>query len=139
MSVSAVGQPHEVLLVDQDDRDIALLRLAITRSRFSGLHVIGSAEQALEFLHHQGQYPDAIIPDLIIIDASRVEQHGLDVLMDVMNAPRLHSIPVIVLSEGGQDALPALYGGRWFIVQRPLDSEQIDTLLDSLSREAFGG
>lgn len=130
MSVSS-----EVLLIQQDGQDEALFQKATADTRFAGLRVMENAGEALDYLHQRGEYTAAARPGLVVIDTSRPELRGFDVLEEVMSDRALRSIPVIVLVDGEQGCVPSFPGGQWTIAQRPLSWQQVSRLFESYSRD----
>lgn len=83
-------QGKRVLIVEDDPALIELLRLLLERM---GLQV-EIARDGLEALDHL----NASKPDLVLLDVHLPKLEGLDVLWEMRNDPRFHSIPVIVVS-----------------------------------------
>jgi chemotaxis family two-component system response regulator Rcp1 len=92
-------KPKVVLLVDDNETDVELIRRFLSRGP-EGPEVVvaGNGVEALQMLHHQAPYAQAPRPDLIILDLNLPWKTGKEVLADVKQDPALKNIPVVVLS-----------------------------------------
>jgi|SRR5580698_6603658 chemotaxis family two-component system response regulator Rcp1 len=100
--------PLEVLLVEDNDGDVRLLRdLLHGTNKSVRLHVVSDGIEALAFLKYQGRYLDAPRPGLILLDLNMPRMDGREVLSRIKRDPHLNMIPIIVLatSEAEKDAL----------------------------------
>ena len=87
-------QPLHILLVDDDEDDIAFFQLALKRQTnppqlttlLDGDHVLSHLETTTER------------PDLLILDLNLPRMHGRDVLVQLQNSPIGLSIPVVMLT-----------------------------------------
>jgi len=60
---------------------------------------IANTHDALNFLHHQGQYASALRPDLILLDLDLAGEHsGYELLARIKSDKSLRRIPIIVLT-----------------------------------------
>lgn len=88
-----------ILIVDDSDDDICLVRDAI--SRYDETIIIEAAcdgESALHRLRTDGHsYPDAL-PDLVFLDVRMPRRDGLEVLQEIRSDPVLHKLPVLMLT-----------------------------------------
>src|SRR5204862_74713 len=94
-----MGRPIEILLVEDSPSDAELTREALHEGKvLNNLHVVTDGEQALDFLRHQGKYPTAPRPDLILLDLNLPRKDGRQVLEEVKSDSSLKCIPVVVLT-----------------------------------------
>ncbi|WP_224270903.1 response regulator [Haloprofundus salinisoli] len=99
-------EPVEVLLVEDNPDDIRLTQEAFEESGIRDeLHVVHDGEQALDFLYQRGQYENAPVPRLILLDLNLPSLDGEAVLREIKDTPSLRQIPTIVLtsSEAEED------------------------------------
>jgi CheY-like chemotaxis protein len=127
MVSGAMGGPVEVLLVEDDPGDVLMTREAFDDYKINNtLHVVDNGVDAVSFLRREGEYTDAPIPDLILLDLNLPRMDGREVLAEVKNDPRLCSIPVVVLttSQAEEDVLRSYQLHANAYVSKPVDFEQ---------------
>jgi CheY-like chemotaxis protein len=118
------GTVIDVLLVEDDQGDILMTREAFAQHKIHNkLHVATDGEQALQFLHREGEYQHAPRPGLILLDLNLPRRDGREVLKEIKADPDLRTIPVVVLttSEAEEDILRSysLYANAY--VSKPVD------------------
>jgi len=92
-------QHVELLLIEDDDGDIRLMREALKTARHPiRLSVVSDGLGALAFLQREAAYTDAPRPHLILLDLHLPDMHGRDVLKAIKTDRALKEIPVIILS-----------------------------------------
>ncbi|MBM4532792.1 response regulator [Rhodococcus hoagii] len=75
--MSSAGKAIDVLLVEDDPGDELMTREAFEFNKVgNNLHVVRDGEQALDFLYKRGEYPDAVRPDLILLDLNLPKYDG---------------------------------------------------------------
>ena len=100
----------EILLVEDNQADVLMTRSAFEDFNVCNtLHVVEDGVQALEFLRGEGRFSNSPRPDLIMLDLNLPRKNGREVLAEIKNDPRLHAIPVGVLttSNAEKDILQA--------------------------------
>lgn len=100
--------PIEVLLVEDNRGDVRLMQEGLKEATVpNNLRVVGDGAEALAYLHREGRYTDAVMPDLILLDLNLPRKNGHEVLAAIKTDPGLKRIPVIVLtsSESERDIL----------------------------------
>jgi CheY-like chemotaxis protein len=103
MSAQA-ARPIEVLLVDDDENDVLMMREALTTARSSTrLQVLNDGSEVMPYLRRQGEHAGANRPDLILLDLNLPGRHGRQVLADIKGDADLRRIPVVVLTVSGAD------------------------------------
>lgn len=98
----------EILLVEDNEGDIELTRVAFDDANFSNnLHIAEDGDIALDYLYKRNGYENAVSPDIILLDLNLPSTDGKEVLEKVKADPLLRRIPVIVLtsSEANKDVL----------------------------------
>lgn len=96
----------EILLVEDNPGDILLAREAFECSRIKNhLNIVKNGSEAVEFLKKEGNFRNAPIPDLILLDLNLPQKNGREVLTEIKQDDQLRNIPVIVFSssESEQD------------------------------------
>jgi DNA-binding response OmpR family regulator len=96
--VSAVTDAR-ILVIEDNGSDVFLLERALHRQdlRFELIHLLNGG-QALAFIRRQGNYADAAIPNLILVDLNLSKYTGEDILHEIRCASHLDGIPVCVWS-----------------------------------------
>jgi CheY-like chemotaxis protein len=100
MAASArVGDPLEVLLVEDDEADVLIAREALRAGSVStNLSVVRDGIEAMAYLRREDSYAEAGRPDLILLDLNLPRKSGHEVLAEVKGDDSLRRIPVVVLS-----------------------------------------
>lgn len=96
----------DILLIEDNPGDVRLIKESFKGSKMPvRLAVIGDGEEALRFLHRQGDHAKAVRPHLILLDLNLPRQSGRDLLAQIKADEQLRCTPVIVLSssEAEQD------------------------------------
>jgi CheY-like chemotaxis protein len=117
----------DVLLIEDDPGDVLMTKEAFEHYRIRNeLHVVGDGEQAIRFLHKDGDYADAPRPGLILLDLNLPRRNGHEVLAELKSDPDLLTIPVVVLttSQAEEDILRsyALHANAY--ISKPVDFER---------------
>ena len=110
MSIRPFSRPVEILLVEDNPGDVRLTREALREGKVrNNLYVASDGVEALAFLRREGQYADAVRPDLVLLDINLPRKDGREVLAEIKADPALRYIPVVVLtsSQAEQDILRA--------------------------------
>jgi len=96
--VSAVTAAR-ILVIEDNGSDVFLLERALHKQdlRFELVHLLNGG-QALAFIRRQGNYANAAIPNLILVDLNLSKYTGEDILHEIRSASHLGGIPVCVWS-----------------------------------------
>ena len=117
----------EVLLVEDDPGDVLMTREAFEDNKVANrLHVVTNGEDALAFLHRTGDFVDAVVPDLILLDLNLPRRDGREVLAEIKEHPILRRIPVVVLttSDAEEDVLKSYDLHANAFVKKPVDFDR---------------
>lgn len=88
-----------ILVAEDNPADIYLLREALSLAANDvDLLVVSDGEEALEYVQRQGRFPDAIVPDLVVLDLNLPKSDGSDVLRCIRETPIYAGVPVVVLT-----------------------------------------
>jgi len=97
----------EILLVEDNPRDVELTKLAFEKARIlNPLHVVGDGVEALDFLFATGAYQHrnyAPLPKVILLDLDLPRKSGLEVLRRIKADKLTKNIPVVVLTVSTRD------------------------------------
>ncbi len=89
----------EILLVEDNPGDVELTRESLNNGKVKNrLNVVIDGEQALDYLYKRGDYPQAITPDIILLDLNLPKVDGREVLQQLKSDSDLARIPIIILS-----------------------------------------
>lgn len=99
MSAGIDSREFHILLVEDSDADIYLLRKALRDARLNcQLTVFIDGEAALNFLRDPEQYKEKGKPDLAVLDLNLPRNGGTEVLSALRANPELARIPVAVMT-----------------------------------------
>jgi CheY-like chemotaxis protein len=117
-------EPVEILLVEDNEDDIALTLRAFQRNGLDGkIYVARDGEQATRVLQDCLDGGPDYLPKLVLLDLKLPKVDGFDVLERMKNDPSLRTIPVVVLSSSkeGQDISRCYRLGVNSYIVKPLD------------------
>ena len=135
MSSRPYSRPVEILLVEDNPGDVRLTREALRAGKVrNNLYVASDGVDALAFLRREGQYADAVRPDLILLDLNLPRKDGREVLQEIKADATLRYIPVVVLtsSQAEQDILRAYDLHANCYVSKPVDLDQFIHVVHSI-------
>jgi two-component system, chemotaxis family, response regulator Rcp1 len=93
------AKPKTILLVEDNKADIRLVQEALKNSSITYQMVtVRDGVAAMAYLYQEGEYADALRPDLIILDLNLPKKDGREVLSEIKTNPQYKRIPVIVLT-----------------------------------------
>lgn len=135
MENPALVPPLEILLVEDNPGDVRLTSIALKRSKMLiNLNVVQDGKKALAYLHNEGDYSDAIRPDLIFLDLNLPGMDGRDVLAEIKSDPTLCSIPIVVLtcSTAEEDILRSYALHANCFISKPVDLNQFIKIVSTI-------
>jgi CheY-like chemotaxis protein len=99
LTITRSDRPITILLVDDDADCRMLIRDAIAECKVSNdVHEVSTGEEALQFLHRQGEYADAPRPGLVYLDIEMPGLDGLETLRRIRASQALREIPVVMMT-----------------------------------------
>ncbi len=122
----------EILLVEDDVRDIDLTKEVLKDSKFQlNLNVVRDGVEAIAYLRQQGKYTNATQPDLVLLDLNLPRLDGREVLQAIKTDSNLKLIPIVVLttSDLDEDVMQAYNLGANCYVNKPLGLEEFIQLV----------
>ncbi|MGD0816412.1 MAG: response regulator [Verrucomicrobiota bacterium] len=91
-----------VLLVEDNDDDILIMKMACTRTGIPHeLQVVTDGDMAVNYLSGNGAYADRTIyptPHIVFLDLKMPKRHGLEVLRWIRSQPGFKNLPVVMLT-----------------------------------------
>jgi CheY-like chemotaxis protein len=97
-----------ILLVEDDENDVFLMERAFGKASVPAeLHIAPDGREALRYLHGEGEYADRErhpLPCLLLLDLNLPHVHGLEVLKQIREDPRLRKLIVVVLTSSVADS-----------------------------------
>jgi CheY-like chemotaxis protein len=124
-----------VLHVDDDPNDTALLQAASRKAQLNfRLHNVEDGEQAMAYLS-DAENASGRLPDLVLLDMKMPRATGLEILRWVRQHPRLHRLPIIVLSGSDlqEDIRKAYAEGANSYLVKPIGFEALVDLIKNIS------
>jgi CheY-like chemotaxis protein len=116
--------PTEVLLVEDNRPDAALIRDALKRERLEvRVREFADAETVAGYLQRMGTAPDFPCPEVVIMDLNLPRGDGLDLLKQIRTHPECGKVPVVVMSssDSPKDRSAAENLGNTMFFRKPLD------------------
>lgn len=134
-------QPLVILLVEDDVADQKLIRTSLKNQRVANeLHVVGSGEEAMDFLHCRGDYSGGSSHlDLILLDLNMPGMGGREFLKQIKNDERLKQIPVVILttSESERDIIDSYRLQASGYVNKPVTLEEFRQVMEKIGEYWF--
>ena len=126
------AQPMQILLVEDNEDDIVLEREALAEARLVNImYVVRDGEEAMAYLQRQGEYHDAKIPGLILLDINMPKKNGFEVLKEIKADAHLRHIPVVMLttSESEHDIVKSYAKGACSFITKPMDFDKFGEVI----------
>ena len=91
--------PIHILQVEDNEADILLTKEALHDLKIiAKISVVNDGEKAIDFIEKKGDYTDAKIPDIILLDVNLPKKNGHEVLQFIKGNNLYKHIPVIMLT-----------------------------------------
>lgn len=128
-------QVASVLLVDDSNVYIALIKSVIGSLPLQLMHVAKDGVEAMAFLKSRTDDRHAPQPDLILLDINMPRKDGFQVLKELKDDPQLRGIPVVMFTSNDcQDDIDRAYaGGASSFVVKPVDLGGMEAILSELA------
>lgn len=127
--------PIDILLIEDNIGDITLTKKTLSRSKImNNLIVIQDGDEAVQYLKKQGQYKDAITPDVILLDLNLPKKSGQEILTEIKSQESTRYIPVVVLttSKKEEDILRSYNLHANCYVTKPIDLTQFQGVVSAI-------
>jgi chemotaxis family two-component system response regulator Rcp1 len=128
-------RPVDILLVEDNPGDVRLMREALRDGKLlNQLSTVADGQQAVAYLHRQGNYAQVSRPDLILLDLNLPRKDGREVLAEIKSDPDLRSIPVVVVtsSQAEEDILRSYNTHANCYVTKPVDLQKFVSVVRSV-------
>ncbi len=126
----------EILLIEDAPTDVILTQTAFKKAGIRNpLQVVGTGEDALDYIFRRGAYADSPQPGLILLDLNLPGSvDGHEVLRRIRAEPATASIPVLVLTTSHEhiDMLKSYELTAQGFVTKPLQVRDLFTVVASL-------
>ena len=136
--MASAGELVTILLVEDNLDDITITKKALKEAKIiNKLYVVRDGQEAIAFLHHQGQYQDPATspkPGLILLDINLPKLNGMEVLGRIKADPALRRIPVVMLtmSKRDEDIVKSYNNGCNSFIQKPVEFERFVELVKQI-------
>lgn len=133
-----MNPPPNVLLVDDSENDLILMRIAFKKAGFGNPpQEAHNGEEAIAYLQGEGAFGDRLkfpLPTVMLLDLNMPMKDGFDVLDWLRAQPWLKHLPVFVLSASMQseDVARAFAAGASSFLVKPGTMEELIRLVGSL-------
>ena len=134
-AISMMAENIEVLMVEDDPGDADLTQELLEDAKLMvNVNIVDDGEKAIAYLRRQGEYVQAVRPDLILLDLNLPRKDGREVLQEIKSDPDLKRIPVVVLttSDADEDILRSYNLGANSFVTKPVGLEQFANIVKSI-------
>lgn len=121
------GRPVEILLVEDNPGDVRLTKEALKEGKVkNSLHVVGDGIEALACLRQEGEFANAIRPDLVLLDLNLPRMDGRELLEIIKVDDDLKRIPVVILttSKAEEDIIKTYNLHANCYITKPVDLDQ---------------
>lgn len=130
------NRPAEILLVDDNNDDVELTRMAFKKSRLLiNMHRAKDGEECMAFLRKEGKFADVPTPDIILLDLNMPRMDGREVLKEISTDANLRHLPVVILTTSAEESeILKMYKLRCssYIV-KPVNFDQFVRVIQSLA------
>lgn len=123
------------LLVEDDDDHALLAERAIRKARIVNvIDRVRDGEEAIAYLKQEGEFEDAILPTVVLLDLKLPKKSGIEVLQEIRDDPKLAPLPVVVLTtSGNENDIAAAYKLNVnSYLRKPVDFEQFHRMVGEL-------
>jgi CheY-like chemotaxis protein len=124
-----------VLLVEDDPGDVLLVKEAFADNKVGNvLSVVNDGVEAMQYVRGEGDYSNAVRPDLILLDLNMPRKNGIEVLEEIKSDAGLSMIPIVVLttSEAEEDIVRAYKLHANAYITKPVDFEQFSRIVHQI-------
>lgn len=118
-----------ILIAEDSDDDFLATERAFRKSGLANpIRRCTNGDQVLDYLYRRGEFSDPVKsprPGIVLLDLNLPGTDGREVLRVVKSDPKLHKIPVIVLttSDAEQDIVRCYDAGANSYVKKPVDMQ----------------
>lgn len=121
------GKPVEILLVEDNPADVRLMKEGLKDAKMrNNLHVVEDGVNAMAYLRREGNYSNAVSPDIVLLDLNLPKKSGIEVLQEIKGDENLKKIPVVILttSKSEEDIVKSYNLHANCYITKPVDLDQ---------------
>jgi CheY-like chemotaxis protein len=125
-------QPLEILLVEDNEGDVEMVRAALEDQLLPcSITVVKDGREAMNYLFNHGEFQNAAAPQLILLDLNMSGMDGKILLKIIKQDERVRTIPVVVLtsSRAPSDIREAYARHANCYVVKPFDSKDFKSAI----------
>ena len=133
-------RPVDILLVEDNPGDVRLTKEALKDAKvLNEIHVARDGVEAMQFVHREGSFANAPMPDLILLDLNLPRKDGREVLAEIKKDPKLQHIPVVVLttSKADEDIIKTYNLHANAYITKPVDLNRFVEIMHALEQFWF--
>ena len=134
-------RPATILLVEDDPGDQKLIKVSLKNQKIANeLYIVGSGEEAMEFLYHRGNYSaETPLPDLILLDLKMPGMGGKEFLRRIKQDEKMKKIQVVILtsSDSEKDILDSYNLQASGYVKKPVELEDFKRVVKEIEAYWF--
>ncbi len=130
-----ISKTVEILLVEDNPADARLVMEVFKDFKINNkLYHVKDGVEAIDYLHHKGEYADTSKPDLILLDLNLPRKDGREVLKEIKEDENLRCIPVVILttSSAEDDVLKTYCNHANCYIIKPVDFDQFIKVIQSI-------
>lgn len=118
------GGLENLLIVDDNPGDIRFIEEAVSMSQFDPtIHTVTTEEEALDFVYRRGDFDDAPIPDVVLLDWNLSKTNGKAVLEATRSIDTSISVIVMTGSQPTKGAEEVSCSEAAMYIEKPTDPE----------------
>lgn len=130
------ARPIEILLVEDNEDDVIMTLEAFQEAKLANVvRVVRDGEEALTYLRNETRAGHRSGPGLVLLDINMPKMNGFEVLEEMKLDPKLHHIPVIMLttSTREEDVAKSYASGACSYIPKPVTMEQFSEMAKQFS------
>jgi CheY-like chemotaxis protein len=130
-----------ILLVDDSEDDVEFTLKALEMTKLANkVAVVSNGIEAMAYLRKEGKYAGQPTPALVLLDLNMPKKDGREVLEEVKADPKLHTIPIVVLttSQAEEDIVRSYDLHANCFVSKPVDLQGLVKVVQAIDNFWFG-
>jgi len=124
-----------VLVAEDDEHDVVAIRRAWRKLGIRNpLVIVHDGEACLDYLFRRGQYAEAVLPGLLLLDLNMPRLDGLGALRAIRAEPATARLPVVILttSKAEEDRLRSYDLGANAYIVKPVGFDNFTAALRTI-------
>lgn len=125
-----------ILFVEDNPGDALLMKEVFRKLSLNHeIHILEDGTEVFPYLKKEGDYANAVCPDLVLLDLNMPKKGGIEILMEIKKDEDLSRIPVIVFtsSQSPKDVEDAYRHCANAVVTKPLDLKGLKEMVTALN------